>query len=125
MYERNCDYADLAEEIIAEHVELQWIPQEGINIDFLESDKEKKSNGKRTYAECKHLNELEQFYSGMDFAIIVYEPNAALLDETQLRILIYHELLHVGKNGKVNPHDVEDFAAVINRFGSNWAKMKR
>ena len=55
-----------------------------------------------------------------------------LLTETgdcEVHILLYHELLHVGVNERsgemvyvVNPHDVEDFRTIIDRYGIDWAK---
>ena len=51
------------------------------------------------------------------------------MSDEQMEILLYHELLHVGMDDTgeevkyiVNPHDVEDFRAVIDRYGIDWAK---
>jgi predicted SprT family Zn-dependent metalloprotease len=53
--------------------------------------------------------------------VTIFEPNVAEFSEEQMRILIFHELLHVGEDGKsVRPHDLEDFKVIINRFGTEW-----
>ena len=58
-----------------------------------------------------------------------YCPNVSGMSDEQMEILLYHELLHVGMDDTgeevkyiVNPHDVEDFRAVIDRYGIDWAK---
>ena len=52
------------------------------------------------------------------------------MSENQLKILLYHELLHVGINDKTlepkyicNPHDIEDFAEILDTFGVHWAEI--
>ena len=59
-----------------------------------------------------------------------YEPNIITFNEDQLRTLLFHELLHVKidisddgteKYG-TNPHDIEDFREIIDRFGMDWDK---
>lgn len=44
-----------------------------------------------------------------------------------MEALIYHELLHIGIDGEkysVIPHDLEDFKAVIDRYGAHWSDVK-
>jgi len=60
---------------------------------------------------------------------VIYETNTAGMTEQQLRILLYHELLHVGidEAGEglkyvITPHDIEDFRKVIDRYGIDWAR---
>lgn len=123
------EYAELAEQVITEHEDLHWIREAGIGIGYLSSDKEKKSKGRVTFGECIKVKDLYKAYIPHDFVIVIYEPNAAELSAEQLKILLYHELLHVGMNDSgtetryvVNPHDVEDFRAVLDRYGMDWAR---
>ena len=50
------------------------------------------------------------------------------MDDEQMRILLFHELLHIGVKDDggtfVRQHDVEDFAEIINRFGTDWNEVK-
>ena len=123
------EYAELAEEVINEHEDLQWIKDAGISIGYLGSDKEKKSKQRAVLGECIKVKDLYKAYIPHDFLIVIYEPNTQELTEEQLKILLYHELLHVGMNDSgtetryvVNPHDVEDFRAVLDRYGMDWAR---
>ena len=53
------------------------------------------------------------------------------MTEEQIRILIFHELLHIGievdDDGEEHyscvPHDLEDFKQIIDRFGTDWDKV--
>ena len=122
-------YAQLAAAVIEEHAdELAWIP-ENASVGFLESDRPKKKDGKIILAECIRIRDLFRVYIPHDFVIAVYLPNVAGMTEEQLKILLYHEMLHIGmENGRkgprlvVKPHDVEDFRAVLERYGFDWAE---
>jgi hypothetical protein len=47
------------------------------------------------------------------------------MDEHQLEILMEHELRHIGitDNGDlvIEPHDIEDFRAIIDDYGLDWS----
>ena len=66
----------------------------------------------------KHLPLAQSEYA---FEITVSKPVWDRLDEGQRSALVYHELLHCGKNDKeqwvVKPHDLEEFRAVVMHFG--------
>jgi len=66
----------------------------------------------------KHLPLAEAEYA---FEITVCKPVWDRLDEGQRAALVYHELLHCGRNDKeqyvVKPHDLEEFRAVVMHFG--------
>lgn len=122
------EYAELAEEVIAEYPDLEWIHTTGVGIGFLTSEQEKKKHGGLVYAECHLVKSIYQPFCPHDFLVIVYLPNVCRFSDEQKRILLYHELLHVGmdeKNGepvyRIVPHDVEDFMKVIRRYGADWA----
>ena len=124
------DYERMAEKVFHDHPDIQWIRHAHIRIGFLASDKEKKSKGRAVYGECIRVKEVYQPYCHKDFLIVIYEPNVELFAYEQLEILLYHELLHIGMDdsGKevryiVNPHDVEDFRAIIDRYGIDWAEQ--
>ena len=127
-YWQSDEYRQLAEQVIAEHPDLSWIDKALISIDYLECDAEKKRASGPVLGECVLVKDLFRLYVPFDFLIVIYAPNVRRLSETQKKILLYHELLHVDmgeKDGEpkycVRPHDVEDFAAVIRRYGLDWA----
>lgn len=58
-----------------------------------------------------------------------YERSDELLNEHQRRLLMFHGLRHAGFDPGsgdrwVNPHDVEDFADIIQSEGMDWAVPK-
>lgn len=126
MYWRSAEYKKLAETVIDEMSDLHWIRGRGFEIEYLESDREKRSNGRDIYAECIKVPELYNTLTGDDFLIVVYLPNVSHLTADQKKILMYHELLHIGADGngsaRINPHDVEDFRRIIDRYGIDWSK---
>lgn len=123
------EISDIANRVMNERSDLRWILDAGISIGFLESDRNKKKDGKLCLAECIKVRDLYKVYIPHDFLIVVYCPNVSGMSDSQMEILLYHELLHVGMDDTgeevryiVNPHDVEDFHAVIDRYGIDWAK---
>ena len=114
-------------DVIKQHMDLQWILKTDIAICALVSDREKKSNGKFVLGECVRVKDLYKPFCPFDFLIVIYEKNCVGLDERQFDILLYHELLHIGMNEKkeetvyvINPHDVEEFRTIIDKYGIDW-----
>ena len=127
IYEKSTEYRNLGKRVIKLHSDLSWLKESKIRIGYVSSDYEKKlAGGRLVFAECRKVSDLYQAFIPYDFLIVVYYPNAALLDEEQMQILMYHELLHIGieASGKlyVVPHDIEDFYTVINQYGMGWAR---
>lgn len=123
------EYANLAKEVIQEHEDISWIPAAGITILYLESDREKKKDGKIVLGECIRIRDLFKCLIPADFIIAIYAPNVIGLSRDQLKILLYHELLHVGIDDSgedvkyiVNPHDIEEFKTIIDQYGYDWTK---
>jgi predicted metallopeptidase len=73
----------------------------------------------RTYNLKKHPMKA---YTEKDYAIVIYEANTTQLNEKQMALLVYHELTHIPQPTKsmLTDHDVEDFAVIVDRFGSRW-----
>ena len=125
----NEEYSKIGMELIKSEQLLDDIRQSEATIIYLSSDKEKKSKGKTVFAECEKINSKYKWAIPCDFTITVYEPNVIALNDEQMRILIFHELLHVGieymndgsEKYSVKPHDVEEFRAIIDRFGIDWS----
>ena len=93
-------------------------------IGYAMSSKDKTKDDRIIFAECHRVKPLWQAFIPYDFVIVFYEPNVMLMDEDQLGILMYHELLHVGMddngNLKLKPHDIEDFRVILDEYGMDW-----
>lgn len=128
-YSVSTTYREMAEEVIKEYEELQWLVTSSVRIDYVSSTKDKKTKGKLVLGECKLVKDVYKLYIPYDFLIIIYEPNIEGLTQEQIKILLYHELLHVDVTDtegdpqyNVAPHDIEDFRAVIDKYGLDWAE---
>jgi len=112
-------YEQIGNQIIEElFPELQ-----NVRIAWLASDKEKQSKGKIVFAECAKVPEKFDWCCPYDFTITVFEPNVEKFSEDQIKILLEHELMHVGVDGEclfVRPHDTDEFIDIIRKYGIDW-----
>lgn len=123
-------YAEIGAELIRTEEALVDILNSQATIIYLSSEHKKSSSGKVIHAECEKVSEKYKWGIPCDFTITVFEPNVEGMTEAQLRILIFHELLHVGiifnsdgtESYSVLPHDLEDFKIIIDRYGTEWSK---
>jgi len=120
--EPNKDMQKLANQIIQRFPELAIIPECGIKIGYVLSQ-EKPPGTKIKYADCTKVKVKYQAWLPFDFIVTFYEPNTELLSENQKKILMLHELKHIGigdKGLKLEEHDREDFADILKRYGIDW-----
>lgn len=122
--EKSKELRKLGRRVIRDRPDLAWIRESRIRIGYAMSSKDKKKDEKIIFAECHKVKALWQAFIPYDFVIVFYEPNTMLMDDTQLEILMYHELLHIGMedNGylKIRPHDIEDFRTILDQYGMDW-----
>ena len=127
----NEHYAKIGKELIESEPELEEIRYSEATIVYLSSEHEKTSDGKAVLGQCEKIQEKYKWAIPCDFTITLFEPNIEDLSEEQIRVVIFHELLHVGirvnnETGEEDyyckPHDVEDFRLLIDRYGIDWAK---
>lgn len=124
------EYAEMAAKIIEEEPLLTDIANSHATIIYLGSDNPKTGKGKTIYAECEKVQDKNKWAIPCDFTITVYEPNTVAFTEEQMRILLFHELMHVKieftEDGQekygINPHDYEDFKVIIDRYGTEWSE---
>ena len=120
----NEDYQKIANELIATRPELEDIKNSDVTIICLASDQEKKSNGKLIFGQTEKIADKYKWGIPCDFTITIFDPNVAYWTEEQMKILMLHELLHVGVDGDrlyIRPHDLEDFKSIIAEYGVDWA----
>lgn len=130
----NTNYETIAKEIIEKEPELKYIKDSRVKIAFLDSDQSKKADkDKLVLGECEKVAAKNKWAISYDFTITLFTPNLVGLSEAQIRIVLFHELLHVGiepgPDGdelySVRKHDLEDFKLIIDRFGTDWASNKK
>lgn len=118
------EYTEIGKRVIEKMPELSHLRNADVQIMFLAGDCRKKSGGHPVLGQCERVPEKYRWCVPCDFTVTVFEPNVRELSGEQLEILLFHELLHIGiRNGKfvLIPHDCEDFMAVLNKYGADWA----
>ena len=122
------EYAEIANELINEREELLYLRNSSVIIMYLGSDQMKKSKGRIIFGECEKVPDKWKWSVPCDFTITIFEPNVEHFTDEQIRILIFHELLHVGidvdgneEKYYIRPHDVEDFRLILNEYGMEWS----
>lgn len=127
----NENYRAIAEKLIAQEPALAYIKDSRVKITYLESDSTKKDGRERlVLGECEKVAAKNRWAIPSDFTITLFRNNLVGLSEEQIRIVLFHELLHVGielgADGEeaysVRKHDLEDFKEIIDRYGTDWAK---
>ena len=122
----NEDYQKIANELIATRPELEDLRNSDVTIICLASDQEKKSNGKLIFGQTEKIADKYKWGIPCDFTITIFDPNVAYWTANQMKILMLHELLHVGVDGDrlyIRPHDLEDFKSIIAEYGVDWAEV--
>jgi predicted metallopeptidase len=108
--------------ILSKFPELQIIREYDIKVGYVVSQ-ENPGGTKIKYADCRKLKWTYKAYLPYDFIITFYARNIELLSENQRKIVMLHELLHIGsgeKGLKLVEHDTEDFAKVLESYGIRW-----
>jgi len=130
----NENYQRIAESLIDTELDLQYIKDSRVRIAYLESDNAKKADtDKLVLGECEKVAAKNKWAINYDFTITLFKNNLVGLSADQIRIVMFHELLHVGiepgSDGdeiySVRKHDLEDFKIIIDRFGTDWAKVAK
>ncbi|WP_199615528.1 putative metallopeptidase [Paenibacillus alkalitolerans] len=120
------DLQKLAVAIISQMPELHFISDFGIKIGYVRSWEKKMDKGRIVHADCRKVGKVYGAYLPFDFLITFYEPNIGHMTENQKKILMLHELKHIGvgeKGYRIEPHDVEDFESILTRYGLNWSSF--
>ena len=130
--EKSALFEEMAQELINTAPELAYIKNSQVRIIYLVSNQAKKSGSKIVHGECEKIPAKYRWAIPADFSITLFAPNNEHMNDRQLEILLFHELLHVGiepaDNGEesysIVPHDLEDFKVVIDKFGTDWCIKK-
>ncbi len=125
MYTESKEITELAKKVISEVPELKWIKEKEVKIKYLLCDKAKRHCKKTVCGQCIKVKEIDKTFIDATFYIVIYTPNCEHFTQRQYEILLEHELLHVGDNGKIIPHDYEDFKQITDKYGTEWALPER
>ncbi len=128
----NEKYSEIARELIETEDALLDIRNSQATIVYLSSEHKKKSGDKLVLGQCEKVADKYKWGIPADFTITVFEPNIEGFSDEQLKMLLFHELLHVGiefnadgsETYSIKQHDLEDFKLIIDRFGTDWSKTE-
>jgi hypothetical protein len=92
-------------------------------------DRAKKRGGKIILGTAEAVSSKFKYLTGIDFIISIYKGVWDIMASQERRALLDHEMSHCSigedKDGnptyKIIPHDIEDFAAILDRYGVDWA----
>lgn len=123
--------AELGKQLIETEEKLAYLRASRVRIGYLASEHEKLSSGRTVHGQCERVPTKNQWAIPYDFLVVFFMPNCERFTDEQLRILMFHELLHIGveRDGndeqyRIIPHDIEDFKEIINRYGLEWSHDK-
>lgn len=125
------EYTQIAKELIDTEAELEYIKNSNVQIIYLASQHKKVGNHKKILGQCEKIAEKYKWGIPCDFTITVFEPNIEGFTDEQVRMLLFHELLHVGiettadgeESYSIVPHDLEDFKTIIKKYGTDWNRV--
>lgn len=120
------DLEELGDKVLSAMPEFAFIKNNGVKIGYLKSYENKKASGKTVFAECRIIKGIYTAYLPFDFIITFYQFAISSLTENQLKILMLHELKHIGLNYKgyyLVPHDIEDFSDILSKYGLSWSQV--
>lgn len=127
-YERNEELERIVWDIVAQEEDFIDIRVTEPRICVLNCDQKKMSEGRLVYADICSVPDKYKALAEFDYIITVYEDNASLLSDQGIRILLEHELRHInikcttkGINFGIIGHDIEDFYAIIDKYGIDWS----
>lgn len=123
MYKLREDLRSIAIEVIGEHKDLANVKPDAVV--FLESEKQKRNNGKTIYADCSKVSDKYKALIGYDFIITIY-GDAKNITPLALKTLLWHEMKHIGYKEEtpyIVPHDLEDFKAIVDAYGTEWVSQ--
>ena len=127
----NEKYATIGAELIDTDDALIDIRNSQATIIYLSSDYAKTDKGRLVCGQCEKVQDKYKWGIPADFTITLFEPNIEGKSDEAIRRIILHELLHVGiafnddgtETYSINPHDIEDFKLLIDRYGTDWAEV--
>lgn len=141
-YKENVFYTEIGRHLIENEEIFRHIKEHDIKIRYLESNKPAGKKKRVILGECRRITDkIREMLQACDirkedipdFVVVIYKERIHGFTNAQLRILIMHELMHIGvkedsETGQVSyhiaKHDLEDFRYIISEYGADWADDK-
>jgi predicted metallopeptidase len=127
-FEVSDELKELGEKVISKRLELHFINEYDIKVGYVISYEAKRDKGRSVNADCRKVNGPYQAYLPFDFVITFYEPNVYHMSDNQKKILMLHELRHIGigmRGLRIENHDIEDFYSLLKEFGMQWNEYQQ
>ena len=124
-YEIDYDVAKLAEKIVEACKDLSWIKDYDISIGFVRCSTAKQ-NRANVAADCRKVAGPFKAFCNHDIVITVYSPVFDSYSENQQKVILWHELKHIGwseDSVKIEDHDVKDFYVILKAMGMDWNRL--
>lgn len=124
-YQINDSYRPIAKALVAKYREISYIPVEKIlfidNTESLGKNKNKLKLAQISVIPVK-WNEIIHQLTGRRFWYVMefFKRNTQNLSKEQIVATIYHELRHIGHDGNIIAHDIEDWSNMVTAFGPRW-----
>jgi len=122
-YEVSPELESMGTQVIDKMPELSIIKDLEVKVGYVLSQYPKRKDGKIICGECRKVTGVFTAFLPFDFIVTFYEPNIYYMTENQKKLLMLHELKHIGvgqKGIRVEPHDIEDFSSMLQRYGLRW-----
>lgn len=118
---KNYYYRPIAEKLIEKFAEIRYInPHKILFIEDTDWAK-KETTGRTWMARTKIANKEFTDMTGYDYIIEFREFYTERMQKEQIVALVYHELRHIGVDGKLVKHDIEDWENMVATLGVDWA----
>lgn len=125
----NESYRPIAAALIKKYPELNHIAADSI-LFVEDTESLKKNKGQTVFAQISTIPEkwsdIVYQTSGQPFEYLleIFKINTAMMSREQIIALVYHELRHIGTDGSIKGHDIEDWTNMVEKLGLDWANTK-
>lgn len=122
-------YRPIARALINKYQELSHITVESI-LFVEDTESVKKHKGNLVFAQISEIPEkwcdvvYQTTGQSFEYLMEIYKFNIMQMTREQIIALIYHELRHIGKDGKLVDHEISDWVNMIEKLGSDWNSTK-
>jgi predicted metallopeptidase len=122
-------FRPIADALVKKYEELKHIQTNSIlfvsNTTGKGADKDRHKLAQIATIPAKWTEILYQFTGGnFTYLMEFFAANIHHLKREQYIALIYHELRHIGHDGKLVHHDIEDWSRMISALGIDWSGCK-
>ncbi|TCO79112.1 putative metallopeptidase [Marinisporobacter balticus] len=120
---KNYQYRPTALRLVDKFKELNHI--DPYKILFIEDMEWEPGTAKNPWiAKTKLANKEMREMLGYEYILEIRNYYIERMQREQIVALLYHELLHIDKDGSLKNHDIEDWGNLVATLGKDWATTK-